>query len=437
MPDLLEKVTSLAKRRGFIFPSSEIYGGFRSAYDYGPQGAALKWNLKREWIQEMVVKRADIVGLDAAILMSPKVWEASGHTTAGFADELAECPQCHKRWRYDHVKGACPDDKAKLGAPKKFNLLVRTFLGPVEDESALTYFRPETAQGIYVNFENVTATQRVKLPFGIAQIGKAFRNEITPGPFTYRMREFEQMEMQWFCKPDSADEWFTYWKQERMHWYVEVLGISPAHRRFPPHAKEELAHYAKTAVDIEYEYPWGWVELEGIHNRGDFDLTNHAKCSGKDISYFDEAINERVIPYIIETSGGVDRAILVLLLEHYKEEEVKSEKRVVLRFPRWLAPLPAAVLPIVKNNNLVVAKAHEVEQVLRAADFQVFYDEVGSIGRRYRRLDEIGTPFAITIDFDTLEQNTVTVRDRDSMQQERIAIPNLVSYIHEQLRKPI
>jgi len=437
MPDLLEKVTSLAKRRGFIFPSSEIYGGFRSAYDYGPQGAALKWNLKREWIQEMVVKRADIVGLDAAILMSPKVWEASGHTTAGFADELAECPQCHKRWRYDHVKGACPDDKAKLGAPKKFNLLVRTFLGPVEDESALTYFRPETAQGIYVNFENVTATQRVKLPFGIAQIGKAFRNEITPGPFTYRMREFEQMEMQWFCKPDSADEWFTYWKQERMHWYVEVLGISPAHLRFHPHAKEELAHYAKTAVDIEYEYPWGWGELEGIHNRGDFDLTNHAKCSGKDISYFDEAINERVIPYIIETSGGVDRAILVLLLEHYKEEEVKSEKRVVLRFPRWLAPLPAAVLPIVKNNNLVVAKAHEVEQVLRAADFQVFYDEVGSIGRRYRRLDEIGTPFAITIDFDTLEQNTVTVRDRDSMQQERIAIPNLVSYIHEQLRKPI
>ena len=455
----LETIVSVAKRRGFIFPSSEIYDGFRSSYDYGPLGVELKNVIKKLWWEEMVVKREDIVGLDSAILMNPKIWEASGHTSAGFADELAECPQCHKRWRVDHVEGKCPECEVALGGARKFNLLVRTHLGPVEDETTLAYFRPETAQGIYVNFPNVQQASRMKVPFGIAQIGKAFRNEITPGPFTFRTREFEQMEMQWFCKPGNReqgtgdrnlkknekrsdrrslnpDDWFMYWKEQRMRWYGDVLGIEAGHLRFHPHGKDELAHYAKAAFDIEYQYPWGWGEFEGIHNRGDFDLSNHAKHSGKDLAYFDEETKDRFIPFIIETSGGVDRALLVTLLEHFDEEEVRGEKRSLFRFPPWLAPVTVGVLPIVRNNERIVAKARDIAEDIRKNAIRFFYDETGSIGRRYRRLDEIGAPFAITIDFQTLEDNTVTLRGRDSMEQQRIASDELCPVLHTKQQAP-
>jgi glycyl-tRNA synthetase len=446
MTNLAEKIVSLAKRRGFINQSSEIYGGFGSCYDYGPLGAELKNNIKEVWWREMVQLRADVVGLDSAILMSPKVWQASGHLTAGFADLLVECKKCHKRFRKDETKRhlpagrqECPECGGELMLPKKFNLMMKTFVGPIEDEAAVTYLRAETCQGIYMNYGFVRDSMRLKIPFGIAQIGKAFRNEITPGNFTYRTREFEQMEMQFFIKPGQNKQWFDYWKKERMGWYLD-LGIKKTNLRFKEHQKKELAHYAKKGADIQYKFPWGWDEIEGIHDRGDWDLSNHSKYSGKDLSYYDEEKKEKFIPHIIETSGGADRSLLVFLIDAYKEvkggrtktTEAVKEIETVLRFDKRLAPIKVAVLPLVKNDAKLVKKAEAVYQMLKPY-FMTQYDEVGSIGRRYRRQDEIGTPLAITIDFDTLKQDDVTVRNRDTMKQERIKISEIKDFISEKL----
>lgn len=427
-PNLMEKIISLCKRRGFIFPSSEIYGGFRSSYDYGPLGVELKNNVKKSWWRDMVVMRENVVGLDSAILMNPKIWEASGHTTEGFADLLAECKKCRRRYRADHLEGnQCPECKIDLTEPRKFNLLLKTFLGPVEDEASEAYLRGETAQGIYVNFVSVQQSMRLKLPFGIAQVGKSFRNEITPGNFTFRTREFEQMEHQFFVKPKEADKWFEYWRQERMKWYQDSLGIKKDNLKFKKHEKDELAHYAKAAEDIEYNYPFGWDELEGIHNRGDWDLSRHSKFSGEDLSYFDEEKKERYIPHVVETAGGADRITLVALLDAYCEEEVSGEKRVVIRFHKNLAPIKVAVLPLVKNKKELVKKAKEIYDLVKP-HFMSMYDETGSVGRRYRRQDEIGTPYCATIDFETLGDKAVTVRDRDSMKQERVKIKELIEW---------
>ncbi len=442
MEDLLEKIISLCKRRGFIFPSSEIYGGFGSCYDFGPLGVEMKNNIKQAWWKEVTKKQENIVGLDAAILMSPKVWEASGHLSAGFSDELVECKSCHHRFRKDFLKEEkCPDCKGELTSPRKFNLMMKTFAGPVEEEAATTYLRAETCQGIYMNYENVLNTMRLKIPFGIAQIGKAFRNEINPKDFIYRTREFEQMELQWFCHPKEADKWFDFWKEQRMKWYLN-LGIKKENLRFREHEKKELAHYAKKAVDIEYKFPFGWKEIEGIHNRGDWDLSNHGKASGKDLSYFDEGKKEKYIPYIIETSGGADRSFLAFLIDAYKEieggrtETTKATKEIeiMLNLSKELAPIKVTVLPLVKNKPDLVKKAKEVYNLLKS-HFTCQYDEVDSIGRRYRRQDEIGTLYAITIDFDTLKNDTVTVRDRDTMKQERVKVEDLVKLLREKLEK--
>ena len=442
----MEKIVNLCKVRGFINLSSEPYGGFSSCYDYGPLGVELKNNIKRAWWKEMTRHQENIVGLDAAILMSPKVWQASGHLSAGFSDELVECKKCHKRFRFNNLKPIiCPDCGGELTTPKKFNLMMKTFVGPVEDKAAVTYLRAETCQGIYMNFNWVENSMRLKIPFGIAQIGKAFRNEITPKSFTYRTREFEQMEMQFFIHPDEADKWFEYWKKERMKWYLN-LGIKKENLRFHEHTKKKLAHYAKKGIDIEYNFPFasptaclsgrqgrqGWQEIEGIHNRGDWDLTNHSKYSGQDLSYFDEESKDSYIPHIIETSAGADRSLLAFLVDAYSEvkggrtETTKSTKEIeiVLKLDKKLSPIKAAVLPLVKNKEGVIKKAQEVFELLRN-NFLTQYDEAGSIGRRYRRQDEIGTPYCVTIDFQTLEDNTVTVRDRDTMEQKRISIDKL------------
>jgi len=433
MEDLMQKITSLAKRRGFIFPSSEIYGGFGSCYDFGPLGVAMKNNVKKLWWDDMMKVQENIVGLDAAILMSPKVWSASGHLTAGFADELVECKKCKKRFRIDQISKECPECKGTLSAPRKFNLMMKTFIGPVEDEASVTYLRAETCQGIYMNFENVLNSMRLKVPFGIAQIGKAFRNEITPGNFIYRTREFEQMEMQWFCEPKTADKFFDFWLEQRMKWYLS-LGIKKENLRASEVPKKELAHYAKRAVDIEYQFPFGWKEIEGIHNRGDWDLSNHAKNSGQDLKY------EGYFPHVIETSAGADRTMLAFLIDAYQEveggrttttESVKEEE-IVLRFVKKIAPIKAAALPLVKNKPEVVKKAKEVYDLLKS-HFSVQYDEAGSIGRRYRRQDEIGTPYCITVDFDSLENNDVTLRDRDTMKQKRIPINQLAEVLGKRL----
>ncbi len=436
----MDKIVSLCKRRGFIYQSSEIYGGFGSCYDYGPLGTELKNNIKKTWWVEMINNHEDIAGLDAAILMSPKVWQASGHLTAGFADELVECKKCHRRFRKDFLKeNKCPDCGGELTTPRKFNLMMKTFAGPVEDENTQTYLRAETCQGIYMNYENVLQSMRLKIPFGIAQIGKAFRNEINPKDFIYRTREFEQMEMQWFCHPKEADKFFDYWKKERMKWYLNS-GIKKENIRFRDHEKEELAHYARKAVDIEYKFPFGWKEIEGIHNRGDWDLSNHSKYSGKDLSYFNEETKERFIPYIIETSGGADRSLFAFLIDAYEEikggrtETTKAAKETetVLKLDKKLAPIKAAVLPLVKNKPEIVKKAKEIYQMLKPC-FMCQYDEVGSIGRRYRRQDEIATPYAITVDFETLEKNDVTIRDRDTMKQERVQIKDLAELLKDKL----
>jgi len=431
----MQKIVSFSKRRGFIFPSSEIYGGFGSCYDFGPLGVELKNNIKKSWWNEMVRNRKDVTGLDSAILMSPKVWEASGHLTAGFSDELVECKKCHHRFRKDFIDGGgkCPDCAGELTESRKFNLMMKTFVGPVEDDSSLTYLRPETCQGIYVNFKNVLNSYQMKLPFGIAQIGKAFRNEINPKDFIYRTREFEQMEMQWFCEPKEADKFFDYWLDQRLNWYYN-LGISKKNLKTYAVPKKELAHYARKAVDILYKFPFGWKEIEGVHNRGDWDLSNHSKYSGQDLSV------DGFYPHIIETSVGVDRSLLAFLLEAYQEvkggrtetTESAKEIEIVLKLHKSLAPIKVALLPLVKNKPELIKKAEEVYDLIRSC-FMSECHSTGSIGRRYRRQDEIGTPFCITVDFDTLKDNTVTLRDRDTMKQERIKIIDLVSCLKKQL----
>jgi glycyl-tRNA synthetase len=433
--DLMDKLVSLSKRRGFIFQSSEIYGGAGSVWDYGPLGVELKRNLKDRWWSSMVHQRDDIEGLDAAILMHPRVWEASGHV-AGFTDPLIECTSCHRRFRADLPEvqsGQCPTcgSKGTFTEPRMFNLMFKTFMGPVEDSSATVYIRPETAQGIYVNFLNVQGAARQKIPFGIAQIGKAFRNEITPGNFIFRTREFEQAEMQFFVKPGSDEEWFETWKGLRMEWH-RGLGIRPERLRFHEHGPDELAHYAKKAFDVEYEFPFGWKEFEGIHNRTDFDLGRHQEYSGKRLEYIDPVTNERFVPYVIETSMGVDRAALVLLVDAYREDEVEGETRVVLSLQPALAPVKVGVFPLIKKDGMPEI-ADKLHGALRAAAIPSFYDLSGAIGRRYRRQDEIGTPWCVTVDGQTLEDGSVTIRDRDSLQQIRVASDKVVGWVKERL----
>jgi glycyl-tRNA synthetase len=437
---VMEKLVSLCKRRGFVFQSSEIYGGLGSVWDYGPLGVELKKNVKDRWWRAMVHARDDIEGLDAAILMHPRVWEASGHV-AGFTDPLVDCRQCKNRFRGDdpRIKGTpgqpdaqCPvcGTKGSLTAPRLFNLMFKTFMGPVEEQAAVIYLRPETAQGIYVNYQNVLNASRQKIPFGIAQIGKAFRNEITPGNFIFRTREFEQMEMQFFVAPETAGDWFERWREWRMQWHKD-LGLTPARLQWHQHGPTELAHYAKAAFDIQYEFPFGWQEIEGIHNRGDFDLTRHQEYSGKKLDYFDQAANRRYVPFIVETSAGADRVALTTLVDAYREETVEGETRVVLGFHPSIAPIKAAVLPLVKKDGMPEV-ADRLYHDLRAA-FPCFYDDSGAIGRRYRRMDEAGTPFCVTVDGETLSDGQVTVRDRDSMQQVRVAQAQVGTYIRERI----
>jgi glycyl-tRNA synthetase len=433
--DLMDKLVSLSKRRGYVFQSSEIYGGTGSVWDYGPLGVELKRNIKDRWWSSMVHQRDDIEGLDAAILMHPRVWEASGHVE-GFTDPLVECTNCHRRFRADMPEvesGQCPvcGTKDAFTEPRLFNLMFKTFMGPVEDSSATIYIRPETAQGIYVNFLNVQGAARQKVPFGIAQIGKAFRNEITPGNFIFRTREFEQAEMQFFVRPGDDDEWFDRWMEIRMQWHRD-LGIRPEKLRFHEHGPDELAHYAKKAFDIEYEFPFGWKEFEGIHNRTDFDLTRHQEHSGKRLEYIDPGTNDRFVPYVVETSMGVDRTALVVLADAYHEEEVGGDTRVVLRLSPSIAPLKAAIFPLVKKDGMPEI-AEKLNADLRAAAIPSFYDQSGAIGRRYRRQDEVGTPWCITVDGETTEEGTVTIRDRDSLEQVRVSTDQVVSWIRERL----
>jgi glycyl-tRNA synthetase len=431
--DLMDRIVNLAKRRGFVFPSSEIYGGFRSTWDYGPLGVLLKRNVKEAWWRAMVQCRDDIVGLDAAILMAPRVWEASGHV-ATFSDPLVDCRNCKERFRADQLpdSGACPNCGAKdsFTEARQFNLMFKTYVGPVEDDASIAWLRPETAQGIFVNFPQVQTTSRKKPPFGIAQIGKAFRNEITPGNFTFRTREFEQMELEYFVPPEEGEKWFEYWCAERLRWYRD-LGIPDDLLRLRQHEADELSHYSAGTADVEYLYPWGWGELEGIANRTDFDLSKHAEFSGKDLTYFDQEGDRRYVPHVIEPSAGADRATLAFLLAAYDEEEVRGETRTLLRLDPRLAPIKVAVLPLSKNERLSPT-AKEVAATLRSS-FQIDYDEAGAIGRRYRRHDEIGTPFCVTVDFETLDDKAVTVRERDSMAQERVSIDDLVSHLADRL----
>ena len=430
-PVKMEKLMSLCKRRGFIYLSSEIYGGQSACWDFGPLGVEVKNNIKRLWWKAMVQENENIVGIDAAIIMHPRVWEASGHVE-GFHDPMVDCKECKRRFRADDIDTAqCPECGGELTDVRQFNLMFKTHIGPVEDSASIAYLRPETAQGIYVNFLNVLNSSRQKLPFGIAQIGKAFRNEITPGNFIFRSREFEQMEMQFFVKSDSADYWMDYWKQQRWDFHLR-LGIRPERIRWHEHGPDELAHYAKTAFDIEYRFPFGWSELEGVHNRTDFDLKRHTEYSGKDMSYFDQENNERYIPYIIETSAGCDRTMLEILTDAYEEEPGEKETRVVMRLSPLVAPIKAAVFPLVRRDGMPEI-AREIHQELKS-EFPVFYDEGGSIGRRYRRMDEAGTPYCLTVDSQTKEDETVTVRDRDSMEQVRVKIPELKIMIRETIK---
>ncbi len=442
MEDLMSKIISLCKRRGFIFPSSEIYGGFGSSYDFGPLGAEMKNNIKLAWWEEMIRNHQNIVGLDAAILMKPEVWQASGHLTAGFADELVECKGCHKRFKKDELKEkVCPECNGKLTEPRKFNLMMKTLVGPIEEEAATTYLRPETCQGIYVNFENILNSMRLKIPFGVVQIGKAFRNEITPKNFIYRTREFEQMEMQWFCHPKETDKYFDYWKKERLSWFLN-LGMKKENLRAVEIPEKERAHYAKRQVDIEYKFPFGWREIEGVHNRGDWDLSNHSKYSGQDLRYYNEETKEKYFPHIVETSVGVERSLFAFLSDAYTEikggrtETTKATKEIeiLLKLDKRLAPVKVAVLPLVRNRPELIKKAEEVYQLLKP-HFVCQYDESGSIGRRYRRQDEIATVFCLTCDFQTLEDDTLTVRYRDTMKQERVKIKDLLKVLEKKLKE--
>jgi glycyl-tRNA synthetase len=443
---LMDKLVSLAKRRGFVFQSSEIYGGTGSVWDYGPLGVELKRNVKEAWWRAMVHERDDVEGLDAAILMHPRVWEASGHV-AEFSDPLVECLNCHRRFREDTLQEQaltrdmtavqCPSCgvRGKWSEARQFNLMFKTFMGPAEDSASVVYLRPETAQGIFVNFLNVQQSARQKVPFGIAQIGKAFRNEITPGNFTFRTREFEQMEMQFFVEPGSDGEWFEYWKERRFQWHTEVLGLSPERLRYHPH--EKLAHYASAAGDVEFHFGGtigeeGWGEVEGIHNRTDFDLRRHQEFSGKRLEYIDPAAGKRYLPYIIETSVGADRITLAVLFNAYREEEVEGETRVVLGFKPALAPVKTGIFPLVKKDGMP-ERAMQIHNELRRRGIQSFYDESGAIGRRYRRQDEAGTPFGITVDGETMESGTVTVRDRDTMEQTRISQDQVIPFLQEKI----
>jgi len=429
-PDLMEKLVSLCKRRGFIFQSSEIYGGITSCWDFGPLGVETKRNIKDFWWKRMTQNRDDIEGVDASIIMHPKVWETSGHIES-FTDPLVDCKKCKQRFRADEIdKTICPLCGGELTSARQFNLMFKTHMGPVEDEASVVYLRPETAQGIYVNFLNILAPSRQKIPFGIAQIGKAFRNEISPGNFIFRSREFEQMEMQYFINPKEDEKWIEYWKEERMMWYGEI-GIKKENLRQHQHDKKELAFYAKVAYDIEYNFPFGWKEIEGIHNRTDYDLSRHSQATGKDLSYFDDQSKEKFIPYIIETSAGVDRTMLVCLVDGYYEEEVKGEQRVVLRLDPKIAPIKVGVFPLVKRDNMPEV-GRKIEKMLRP-HFKVFYDEGGAVGRRYRRQDEVGTPFGITIDSQTLQDETVTLRERDSMEQVRYKIDDMISVLNKKI----
>jgi len=434
----MEKVVNLAKRRGFTFQSSEIYGGLASCWDYGPIGVELKRNVKEAWWRSMVRSRSDIVGIDCAILMHPRVWEASGHI-AGFTDPLVDCKKCKQRFRADKLADVpCPEKPSKhpgecggeLTEARQFNLMFKTFMGPVEEDANVVFMRPETAQGIFVNFLNVLNSSRQKVPFGIAQVGKSFRNEITPGNFLFRTREFEQMEMEFFVKPGDDERWFQYWLDERFNWYIKH-GIRRERLRLRQHDADELAHYAKGCADVEYEFPFGWSELEGIANRTDFDLKRHAEYSGKDISYFDEESKERFVPYVIEPAAGADRATLAFLVDAYDEDEAEGETRAVLRFHPRIAPVKAAVLPLLRKDGQP-EKAKQILDILKE-HWVVQYDQAGSIGRRYRRQDEIGTPFGITIDHQTMQDDTVTLRDRDSMQQDRIPLDRLVDELKRRI----
>ena len=447
----LDTIVSLSKRRGFIFPSSEIYGGINAVWDYGPLGVELKNNVKRAWWRSMVQERDDIVGLDAGILMHPQVWVTSGHV-GSFSDPLVECQTDHKRFRLDELPGAeglsatdladpgiverlglkCPVDGGPLSAPRRFNLMFKTFMGPVEEDASVIYLRPETAQGSYVNFKNVQQSSRKKLPFGIAQIGKSFRNEISPGNFVFRMREFEQMEMQYFVRPEAeAAAAFEEWLPARRAWY-ERFGVTPSRLRLREHAPDELAHYAKKAVDVEYRFPFGWKELEGVHNRGDFDLSRHSEASGESLEYFDQATNEHVIPWVVETAAGADRAAFTFLIDAYREEEVRGEQRVSLALHPDLAPYKVAVLPLLKKRPEIVALCHAIKTDLQRHTMAV-YDDTAAIGKLYRRQDEIGTPWCVTVDVDSLDDGAVTVRDRDTMTQERIPVEGVTRLILDRL----
>jgi glycyl-tRNA synthetase len=427
-PELFDKIVNLAKRRGFVFPSAEIYGGFRSTYDYGPIGVLLLRNVKQAWWRSMVQMRTDVVGLDAAILGPPPVWEASGHLQS-FTDPLVDCRRCGERFREDQLDDptTCPSCGAtgSFTEARQFNLMFKTHAGPVEEEGAVAYLRPETAQGMFTNFANVVNTSRKRPPFGIAQIGKSFRNEITPGGFIFRTREFEQMELEFFVPPDDAAAWYEYWLSERLRWYAD-LGIPESMLRLRAHDPDELSHYSTDTSDVEFLFPWGWGELEGIANRGDYDLRQHAEHSGEDLSYFDQATNTRYVPHVIEPAAGATRTMMAFLLAAYDEEEVRGETRVVLRLHHRIAPYQIAVLPLSKKDDLV-PPAQEVLGLLQP-HFMCDYDETQSIGRRYRRQDELGTPFCVTIDFDTLDDQAVTVRDRDSMEQERVPIAELLDW---------
>ncbi len=457
MADLMDAITSLAKRRGIAFPSSEIYGGLRSSWDYGPLGVEMKRNIRNAWWRSMVQLRDDVVGLEAAVIMSPKVWEASGHLEV-FTDPLVECLNCHHRFRADHLPGfhapqsgheagettvdmteraKCPNcGNDRFTDPRNFNLMFKTHMGPVADEANAVYLRPETAQGMFVDFPIIQQASRKKVPFGIAQIGKSFRNEITPGNFIYRTREFEQMEMEFFVKPGTDEEWHENWIQERMRWWTD-LGIAPDNLRLREHDADELSHYSKRTVDIEYRFPFtDWGELEGVANRTDYDLKRHAEFSGEDLTYYDQEADERYYPYVIEPAAGSDRALLAFLIDAYRVDEAPTakgemEKRMLLALHKDLAPIKVAVLPLSRNEALV-PEARRVNDLLKPK-WMTSYDDAGAIGRRYRRQDEVGTPFCVTVDFDTLNDRQVTVRDRDSMAQDRVAIDKLADYLEGRL----
>ena len=426
MVDILEKVVSLAKRRGFIYPGSEIYGGLGGFYDFGPLGVALKNNIKRAWWHDVVELRDDVVGLDASIVMNPRIWEASGHLTGGFVDLLVECKKCHQRFKGDDNLEKCPSCGGKeFTEARQFNTMFKTFIGSAEDTASVAYLRPETAGGIFVNFKNVLDTMRVKIPFGIAQIGKAFRNEINPKDFIFRTREFEQMELEYFVKPEEADKAFKEWVKARKEWYKNIGLKNIREKEQKP---EERAHYSKATVDIEYEFPFGWQEIEGIANRGDFDLQAHSNGSGEDLTYFDEEAKEKFIPYVIEPSAGVERILLALLCEAYTEEK----ERVILKLHPKLAPYKIAVFPLLANKPQLVKLARSIFEDLKK-DWMVAWDDRGNIGKRYYSQDEIGTPYCVTVDFDSLEKKDVTVRDRDSMKQERIKVAELKKYFTDKM----